>query len=315
MSTCHFLLGQDTVRNHKIDREFSIRYDNDVYFFSDKYYTSGVDLSFSKVINSSPFITSLFAVDDGLKGLLRFNYGHKIFTPEKIMETDLEKRDRPYAGWHYFRIGLHLFPVETKVHQFSTELGVVGNRSGIGNFQKWYHRTASIVAPEGWSYQITNEFIVNLRYNRLQSFKVGKIMDFILESDFQIGNGQSYSGLMGTVRFGRINALNNSAYAGSRMSSFLPSASLTDYKADEEGFLFYGFKGQYVLNNVFIEGSLFNNDSPHQEEIENFITTHQMGYMYSNYYTTVSVTIYMMSKEVLGGKKHSFASMALMLRF
>lgn len=312
-----FSYCQDTVKTHKINREFGLKYDNDIVFFSDKYYTSGLDITYARILKPSSTLTRLFSSSqrDTSKSIVRFNYGHKIYTPEKIMEMELENRDRPYAGWHYFSLGVNTFPKASRSNQFSMELGVVGKASGIGNFQTWYHSVTGIVAPEGWESQIANEFIVNLRYNRFQSFHIGKVMDFILETEIQGGNGQSFLGAMGTVRFGRINDINNSAYTSSRLDTAIPTASLQEYTDNEEGYLFYGMKGQYILNNIFIEGSLFNDNSPHQEELENFLVTQQIGYMYSNYYTTVTVTVYALSEEVVGGKRHAFASIALMLRF
>ena len=298
------VFSQDTLKVHKNNREFGLIYDNDIVFFSDKYYTSGLDFTYARIIQPASYLKRFFtSSNDTSKAILRFNYGHKIYTPEKIMEMDLENRDRPYAGWHYLTARVSTFPKNNRSNHFSAELGLVGKVSGIGNFQEWYHKVTGIVAPEGWESQIANEFIINLKYSRVQSFRIGEVMDVIAETDIQGGNGQSFLSVAGTVRFGRLNNMNNSAYTDSRLSNVMPSASWAEYEDQEEGFLFYGLKGQYVFNNVFIQGSLFNDRSPHQEKIENILITQQIGYMYSNYYTTVKATVYILSKEVVGGKR------------
>ena len=88
-----------------------------------------------------------------------------------------------------------------------------------------------------------------------------------------------------------------------------------DDKEEVESFLFFGVKADYVFNNIFIEGSLFNIKSPHVETLDHGLVTQQYGYMYSNYYTTISITIYRLSPEIVGTKKQHYLRLALSLRF
>lgn len=308
--------AQVTTRSHSIDQEFSIQYENDIVFFTDQYYTSGVDINYALLLkHETPFYRFFRSrTHDTTKVLMRINYGHKIFTPSKIKEPDVEKRDRPYAGWQALTAIITNFPNINSSNRFSMELGLVGEQSGIGNFQQWYHKINGITRPLGWEYQIANEVVLNLGYGRNQRLIKGELIDVIGDINLQLGNGISSTGLGAMLRLGRFNNLNNSAISKSRMSSAIPIVGNSDME-EVESFLFFGLKADYVFNNIFIEGSIFNNSSPHVEELEHGLISQEYGYMYSNYYTSVAITIIRLSPEIVGAKKQHYIRMALFLRF
>ena len=308
--------AQVTTRSHSIDQEFSISYDNDIVFFTDQYYTSGVDVSYALLLeNKGPFYNFFKnRLQDTSKVIIRFNYSHKIFTPSKIKEPDVTKRDRPYAGWQALTATVTNFPKVNATNKYSLEIGLVGQQSGMGNFQQWYHKRNGITSPLGWEYQIANEVVFNLGYNRKESLIEEKIIDVSGELDFKLGNGVSSAGVGALTRLGRFNNLNNSAYSDSRLSTSIPTIGNSDNE-EVESFLFFGFKADYIFNNIFIEGSPFNDNSLHIEELENGLITQQYGYMYSNYYTTVVLTIYRLSPEIVGANKQHYLQVALFLRF
>lgn len=308
--------AQVTTRSHSIDQEFSINYDNDIVFFTDQYYTSGVDVNYAFLLRKKNSIYNFFnnQLEDTTKMIIRVNYGNKIFTPSKIKEPDVEKRDRPYAGWQALTATVSTFPKVSTAHRYSFQIGLVGQQSGMGNFQQWYHEKNGITFPLGWEYQIADEVVLNLGYNRKQGLVEGRVMDFSGELDLQLGNGFSSAGIGALTRLGSFNKLNNSAYSESRLSSSIPVVGNNDNE-EVESFFFFGLRADYVFNNIFIEGSIFNDNSLHVEELENGLITQQYGYMYSNYYTTVALTIFRLSPEIVGAKKQHYFRAAIFLRF
>ena len=308
--------AQVTTRSHSIDQEFSIRYENDIVFFTDQYYTSGADINYALLLKNGSAFNKAFSNKslDSTKVIVRFNYGHKIFTPSKIKEPDVAKRDRPYAGWQALSATVTNFPKKGAANKYTVELGMVGENSGMGNFQQWYHRKNGITTPLGWEYEIANEVVLNLGYNRKQNLVTKRMFDINAEFDGQLGNGVSFVGIGALARLGRFNSLNNTAYSDSRLSSKIPVVG-NDDQEEVESFLFFGLRGDYVLNNIFIEGSIFNNDSRHVKELEHGLIVQQYGYMYSNYYTTAAITIYRLSPEIVGAKKQHYVRLALYLRF
>lgn len=311
---CANLNAQEVYKSHRRDREISFRYDNDVLFISDQYYTSGGELSFAVLTDSIGVINKIFRTKFDKRVIVKFNYGHKIFNSKKIKEQDLMLRDRPFAGWHYARVSVINSTSVKSLNKYSVELGLVGPNSGIGNFQKWWHRTGGIVTPEGWDQEIQDEVIVNIGYERLQDIMISKKSDIIGESNLTLGNGLTSLFQQFTLRVGKINSINNTAYCGNRLNRELPEIGSFDVE-QEEIFFFYGIRGEYVIQNIFIEGSLFNNKSPLTRDEENFLLTQTFGVMYSNYYTTFKIIFNRLSPEVVGGDSHRFVSFELGLRF
>ncbi|WP_350107440.1 lipid A deacylase LpxR family protein [Fulvivirga sp.] len=307
--------AQEVFNSHRMDRELTVRYDNDVVFVIDQYYTSGADISYARVVSEEKLLGRLFKTSyEQSKVLMRIDYGHKIFTPQKIREPDVARRDRPFAGWHYTGLWIDNYPSKNASNQYGVRLGMVGPSSGIGNFQLWWHDVASITAPKGWEYEIQDEFVVNLNYLRTQRIPIAKSFDLVSETQLTAGNGNTRAYQQLTMRLGELNPLDNSGYNRSRLSKSIPEIGTIDQFL-EEGFFFYGLRAEYVNHNIFIEGSRIGSSSPHEERAEDFMITHVWGGVYSSHYTTFRVLFYRMSPEVVGGKVHRFISLELGFRF
>jgi len=308
--------SQITTKSHRIDRELHFRYDNDLYFGTDQYYTSGVDITYGRIINKESNFYERFKSrrSDSLKLIGRIQYGHKIFTPSKIKEKYVTRFDRPYAGWHYLKFHLQNHPGENIVNRYMIELGLVGGMSGIGNFHTWWHEKMGFPQPRGWQYEIGNEVILNFAYNRSMMWSPVRRIGFFSDTGIKLGNGINQATQELSLRYGKANRLFNSAKRGSRLSKHIPVVGNSDPE-EEEGFFFYGIEGRYILNNVFIEGSLIRNEVLHQEELEKYVIVKKWGFIYSNYYTTFSFVVYNISPENKGARRHRYISVNLALRF
>ena len=301
-------------KSHRMDRELEFTYDNDVYLLTDRYYTSGLNVAYSKLIRPESNFYRRFSSkrSDSSKLVTRYHYGHSIYTPNGIKKRDFNDFDRPYAGWHHLRFEVMNFP---NVHTANTfELEVVGRRSGLGNFQEWWHNAFNIVQPRGWQYQISSEPILNFSYNRTRNWRLTRKIQVMTNSGMKIGNGQNRLNQEVTLRLGKFNALNNSSIMNSRVSHFVPQ--LGEYLSNgEEAFVFYGLNANYILSNILIQGSLFNNESPHTEDIHNLVFVQRWGFLYSSYYVTFYFTYYRLGKEVVGGRSHRYINLNLAFRF
>jgi len=310
-------IGQVNSKSHRMDRELLFSYDNDLLFLTDQYYSSGANITYSRIINAKSDFYSKFSSkkSDSSKLITRYNYGHQVITPSNIENPDVEDFDRPYAGWHYLNFHLLNFPKRNVMNKYSIELGLVGEQSGIGNFQEWWHETFNILGPRGWDYEIANEPVLNFGYNRLKNWRVSKGFDVITDSGLKIGNGQNKITQNVTLRAGQINDINNSGFANSRMSGSKPGLKSLNSKNKEEFIVFYGYSAEYILSNIFIEGSLFNENSPHTEELESFVFVNKVGIIYTNYYTSFSIVYHRISREAVGTNAHRYISASLGFRF
>ncbi len=303
-------------RSHRMDRELQLSYDNDVYFLTDRYYSSGANIAYSRFIQPDSKFYRRFRSkrSDALKVITRFHYGHRIYTPNEIKERDVDNFDRPYAGWHYLKFQMLNFPARNTANRYTVEFGLVGNRSGIGNFQEWWHNSFNIEQPRGWQFQISSEPVINLGYDRIKNWRLAKKIKLMTSSGVQLGNGQNKVDQEVMLRVGKFNDLINSSIINSRVSGQMPKRGVYP-KDGEEGFVFCGINASYVLSDIFIEGSLFNNESPHTEDIHNLVFIRRWGFMYSNYYVTFFFTFYRVGREVVGGRSHRFLNLNLAFRF
>lgn len=310
--------GQVEQKSHKINREINFSYDNDAYFGTDQYYSSGATLHYSRLVDNANRFYRKFTnkSSDSSKLLIRYTYGHKVFTPNKIKVApeQILKGDRPYAGWHFMALSVGNFPSPRSKNSYKLTLGLIGDRSGIGNFHEWWHDKLNMPHPTGWDSEIHNELVLNFQYNRLHSFKLYNGMDVITDSKFHLGNGSNQLGQTATIRWGKINPINNSGFTDSRLSNITPQLGSTSMN-QEEIFLFYGWDANYVLSNIFIQGSLFNDRSPLTKDIEPFVFMRKYGFMYSNYYSSITITIYKMSREIIDSEVQRYISLEFAFRY
>lgn len=307
--------AQITLVSHRMDRELIFAYDNDLFMGTDGYYTSGAVVEYGRILSKNTGLRRFFTPRrDSLKIIGRITYGHKIFTPKKVSFRDVNEFDRPYAGWHYLNFSIQNHPSENVQNHYQVQLGVVGPGSGIGNFHRWWHEGLGFPPPRGWEYEIANEVVLNTSYERKMIWYPIERLGIYSKSGINIGTGSNYGSQELSIRYGRAGRLFNSAAGKSRISKHIPVVGNSDPE-EEEGFLFYGFEGQYVLSNIFIEGSMFNESSPHTESVEKFVLIRKWGFTYSNYYTTFSIVFYKISEEVIGGRSHQYLSFNLSKRF
>ncbi len=200
-------------------------------------------------------------------------------------------------------------------NSYSVDLGLVGERSGIGNFHEWWHRGVGITTPRGWKYEIATEQLVNFSYNRIKDWRLLKKVHLVTTSGISVGNRENKLEQEVLMRIGKFNDLMNTSLINSRVDDIIPELGYYPKDGGEEGFFFYGISGSHVLSNVLIEGSLFNDRSPQTAELEEFVITRRWGFVYSNYYTTLSFTVHRISQEFIGGRVHRYLNLNLAFRF
>lgn len=157
---------------------FTFYQENDLYTGSDRDYTNGIKMSWiSPDLTSyrdSPALPSWshrlvetlpFMDGPDLLRTVSFSLGQNIYTPEDIEAEIPDENDRPYAGITYGAIGFHSRNARI-MDTWEFDLGIVGPHSYAENSQKAVHRWTDSDYPQGWDYQIQDEPIINLFYER-----------------------------------------------------------------------------------------------------------------------------------------------------
>lgn len=303
----------DSSRHGGYTREIELVAENDYFFYEDYYYTAGQDIVYRRLVDPRAKLHKLFKGNkDSAKVIVQYRAGVKIFNSFNIESPFLEDQDRPYAGWSYVQTGVTSFRRPRSGNFFAVETGIVGKKSGMENLQKWVHKVTGYDAPEGWGYQISNEWLVNLYYTRFQNWRLAEDADIVSQSSVQLGTGGNKFSQDVTLRLIDFNEISNSAFTQSRLSWDKAS----DKKRPDEIYIFVGFGVDYVISNVYTEGSLFKNPpSVFTVPAVPWVYRSTYGITYSNRKVSCSAIFYHLTKEVAAGKVHDYASLRLGIRF
>ena len=109
--------------------------DNDLYFKSDRYYTSGIFVEYGKLIKKSA------------DSLYKWNYiskhwtiGQEINTPSLGSTSLISRMDYPYNGWLYLGYKQEFFQNPDFGYGLGFEIGTTGASESLAKFfQNTYH--------------------------------------------------------------------------------------------------------------------------------------------------------------------------------
>ena len=300
------LFSQKPVNDKPLTREIGIAVDNDYPFMTDQYYTAGQDFYYRFLTSSKiPF----FPKSDSTKTIVGFHYGNKVFNPKNLDTQDPYLMDRPYCGWNFISAEIQQFKNKNSGNFYSLQVGVVGKESGMGELQQWWHQAIQLYAVEGWDSQISNEVVVNLNYIHAHAVTLGKDAEIVSSTGAWLGTGSNKISQEFTLRLLKFNPL--------RESSFL-SARLTQARntRNREFFFFGSAAVDYVISNIFIQGSLFNdNPSPFTTSINPWFMNTKIGIQYSSNRISCSAAIVHLSKETEWVSEHNYASASIAYRY
>jgi len=172
----------------------SIRWENDTFGGTDRFYTDGVSLSVAHTGRSW-----LDPIADRLPGWLAkgrrtvsYEFGQIMCTPSDINIPVPDPNDRPYAGILYASVSFH-FEHDNVYNGVKLVTGVVGPWSFAEETQREVHRLVGAGVPQGWDYQLHNEPVVNLVLERRWKYQLlGSSEGFSFETipavDVMLGN-------------------------------------------------------------------------------------------------------------------------------
>jgi hypothetical protein len=286
------LLTEDGVptRQARQSPTFLLYWENDYFGGTDRHYTNGgkiawltADLSDwgredgwrRSVLNALPFINR-----QGTQKNLGVALGQKMFTPRDISAPNPDPEDRPYAGWTYVEFSF-LAKTSTRADTIAVQLGMVGPHSYAGDLQTWIHELIDGEVPQGWDYQLQDEFGVNVAWERKWRIYARTLSraDGMRPLGLRALQDRTYWGFdvvphLGAVA-GNIHTYANAGLTG-RLGYNLPSdfgvnlmrpAGLTSAPIDDldprvrgsgwSVFVFGGVDARAVARNIFLDGNTF----------------------------------------------------------
>lgn len=147
----------------------SVRWENDIFGGTDRYYTVGTILEMTKTGPSwlDP-IADLLPWSTGNR-TVGYDLTQTIFTPATTDLTIPNPADRPYAG--IIALGLSLQVTRGNSYNgLKLSAGLVGPWAMAEQTQRYVHALFGRGSPNGWDYQLDNEAILNLSYEYRHKF-------------------------------------------------------------------------------------------------------------------------------------------------
>ncbi|WP_448699837.1 lipid A-modifier LpxR family protein [Mucilaginibacter sp. AW1-3] len=236
--------------------EIGFQTDNDGFLGhgQDRYYTAGNFLYFDHALN----LTDTNRVANKVLG---FEIGQKIYTAQSGLVLNPKFIDRPFAGYLYIGSSLNVLYKNESNLKLDAQAGFVGPHAYGKETQDLIHKTFGFYTPDGWEYQVQNDFELNLsaQYNALL-FRIDNI-DMSFNSYINAGTGFTGAGGGATIRLGTLNPLYNSISTTSTVTA-------SGKPAKNELFVYYKPLLNLVAYDATIQGSMFTSSTGQSEVVK-----------------------------------------------
>lgn len=243
-----YFLGHTQTNTNKTILALTV--DNDFFFYIDRYYSSGVKLSYSnKALGKAPIKHLLLPSGLNDRDYYSLSLLHNIYTPENTLTRRIASNDRPYASYLLIGISKKSFNYEKKTLLISSlNFGVIGSVAGAEQIQNTLHEFIPIAYESvGWHHQIKND--VCIMYNA--AINKGLI-------------NTPYFEVVGIIK-GSLGVPHTEAAVG----AFMRFGTFTDYfrgigieiSDDFNAWLYFRGYFYYVHYNATLQGGTYNQNS------------------------------------------------------
>ena len=288
------LFSQRSYEPNAFRHQLEFRHDNDFFLSTDRYYSSGLFLTYRTILKKGAF---------GEGEQLRFRLGQEVYTPTQTQSVKSTSFDRPYAGF------TGLLSSWSSAHKNSlidieALVGIAGNNSGAGGFQRWYHRAVAIFETPLWIDELNNSFHVNLYATYTKEWELapnpfGVLMS--LQPKIAMGSRDIFGETEAVFHFGRRTPIGESI-AYNRLGN----------NARE---IFFALRLAYreVFYNGLIEGNFFGDDSPVLRESENSLLRFGLDVNYRFNRNDYKIGMRYNSSETIGSESHIYVQLSYAL--
>ncbi|MAD30498.1 MAG: hypothetical protein CMC00_05675 [Flavobacteriaceae bacterium] len=241
---------------------FGLSVDNDLYFGTDRYYSSGIFLKYGRLKKKPKD-----SVDSQVYVSEHWTFGQEINTPSLRLTSDLNKIDYPYSGWLYLSFQKEYFQNLDFGYGWGLQIGTSGAEASLAKyFQNNYHIYILNLEPLSWAYSIPQSFLVNFDASALWGKQLNKKLKWVQENRIFVGSFRTnFSGRFG-IQWGNLPGL---PFFGQRLEDL------------SKGFaLFAGTKFTLNFHDYSLTGSLFESNTSYNLKAKFFRKTLQGGLAY-----------------------------------
>jgi lipid A 3-O-deacylase len=284
---------------------------------TDRYYVNGLHLGYAAPTGEAPDFAKQLGQTLWGDGQLRvsFDLTQQIYTPADASATNPPANDRPYAGILLANFGLTQDTATTR-SSLVLGLGVVGPAALGEEVQNGFHDLIGQPHNNGWGTQLHNEPALEVTSSRVWRLDTGQLggyeTDALPALAAGIGTVRNYA--LGGVTL-RLGEGLHSDYGAPRLTPGLTGGDAFHPTRPFAWYVFAGFDGQAVAQDVTINGNVFQ--SSRSVKIDPFVGEGQFGVALIAYGARLTYTQVFQTAEFKHqkGGLHEFGSLALSMRF
>jgi len=280
----------------------TIHFENDLFADTDRYYTNGISIAWARPgMPGRParWLWAPLGAERWFGGRVSHisEVGQVIATPQDTDLVNPDPDDRPYAAILYMASALH-FEQESRVDVVKLIAGVLGPAALGEEAQNFAHRLFGLDEAQGWDYQLGNEPVLNLAWERRYRVRVahapdGWGADLLGTGGAMLGNmlTQAQAGMQ--FRFG-YRLPDDFGYTLIRGAGNIPpTCQCWGEGRRDDGRLgvqfFFGMSGNLVARNVTLDGNTFRDSRSVEKEpffagaeagVALIYRRYQLGYAY-----------------------------------
>ena len=138
-------------------RYIGLSVDNDLYFGTDRYYSSGIFLHYGK-----RYTTKKDSLQTQYYTSSHWTLGQEINTPSLRLTSALSKIDYPYNGWLFLSYEKEYFKQLDFGYGWGIKGGTTGANASLAKvMQNTYHRLVLNLSPLTWAYSLPQSYHLN----------------------------------------------------------------------------------------------------------------------------------------------------------
>ncbi|WP_405607652.1 lipid A deacylase LpxR family protein [Polaribacter sp. Asnod1-A03] len=265
-----FLISQE-----KFSKEISFTTDNDLYvsIVKDRYYTSGIFLSYRFLSNTKkPSLE---------KKIIAWKLAQEMYTPYKATAPIISLHDRPFAGYLYASYGILRAYKNNKILNTSFQLGSIGKNAFAKETQNLIHSIYGYREATGWEYQIKNAIALNFNATYLKTIlqTENNYLDITWTNNLNIGTVYTNisTGFKTRIGLRPLQKMINSIAFNTNLNN-----SKTNYYREIESFFYIKPSVRYAVYDATLEGSFLNDSSEVTNTIKPIVFNLEAGLMFTS---------------------------------
>ena len=146
--TCIFAISNLSIAQSSY---LNLDVENDLYFLTDEYYSSGIFIETGKVVEK-----------DSIKKFKIWELGQEIYTPSDTDSEDFQNYDYPFGGWTFLKYILQIKKNNNRFIEYGFQFGLTGEWSLADKMQNFYHKKIINADISTWGGQIPKSLHFNV---------------------------------------------------------------------------------------------------------------------------------------------------------